>query len=252
MGRMQTIMRRCGLCRQTGHTRTKCTAPAPPPLPKKSRGGSSLKSGSQYEKSTYTFLQTVPHITCRNSTASAGHGVDIQFTYREQTVGIELKNKGGFEAGGRVMRLHDDKLCLDSKPETVLFQSLLGDYVPFSGRIPSFLRGDKTFPTWLEEAHLFRDETLVIRDESTTASYYANKGCSYIQIENYGLYHTGIDVLELGVPFFVCKAKLRIRCKRHGSNSMPSSVQASIVYDKKSITKSPFLLTTHPFFLASK
>jgi len=44
----------------------------------------------------------------------------------------------------------------------------------------------------------------------------------------------------LGVPLFKCNTRIRIRCKRHGSTSMPGSVQAALIYTKNSIKLSPF------------
>jgi hypothetical protein len=170
------------------------------------------------------------------STASGGHGQDIQFRVADITVNLECKDQGAFEGGGKTYKNVENVLVI---PEECLHKRLLGDYRPFEGRIPSFLKGDKTLATWEAEKHLFKDEYKEAPD-TTVATYYRSKGIHYIQFEQKGLYTTGHDILELGVPLFKCETRFRIRCKRHRSSTMPSSVQASLTYTKKSIAPSPF------------
>jgi hypothetical protein len=43
----------------------------------------------------------------------------------------------------------------------------------------------------------------------TIAKLYSNKGCSYIQISKYGLYHLEKDICKFNVPYFKCKQVLR-------------------------------------------
>jgi len=170
------------------------------------------------------------------TTASGGHGQDVQFRVADITVNLECKDQGAFEGGGKTYKNVENVLVI---PEECLHKRLLGDYHPFEGRIPSFLKGDKTLVTWEAEKHLFKDEYKEAPD-TTVATYYRSKGIHYIQFEKKGLYTTGHDILELGVPLFKCETRFRIRCKRHRSSTMPSSVQASLTYTKKSIHPSPF------------
>ena len=44
---------------------------------------------------------------------------------------------------------------------------------------------------------------------------YSEKGCSYIQISEKGLYHLGNDICDFKVPIFICDQRLRIRTKIH-------------------------------------
>jgi hypothetical protein len=121
------------------------------------------------------------------------------------------------------------------------FKSLIGDYVPFKGNVPSFVNGDKSFETWVNEKHNFKGEYIPVRDDAVT-QYYANKGSKYIYIESKGMYHTGEDPCKFGVPLFLASTRIRIRCKQHGSSSVPGSVMASLVF-KHPTEKSNFLLT---------
>jgi len=214
--------------------------PAVPP--KKSRGGASLKKGVIYEDTIRTLLGCCTYnngtINVREKTGGAGHGQDIQFTV---TVNVECKDKGAFEGGGKTYKHIENKLVMS---EDCLHKTLLEDYIPFEGRIPSFVTGNKEDPldtkikVWETEKHLFKDE---YKDVSKTAvaDYYKSKGIHYIQVEGKGLYTTGHDILELGAPLFTCVTKLRIRCKRHGSSTLPGSVQAALIYMKSSLIPSP-------------
>ena len=181
-------------------------------------------------------------INCETNTAGNNHGVDINFYIADTKYGIECKNKGSFEGGGKAFKLIDGKLVIPS--EDLLFYDLLKDHIPFAGKIPCFklFPGDKSklLETWLPEKDQFKNYYLEIADSSIIAKYYQNKGANYIQVEDLGLYHTGSDPLNLEVPLFECKIKIRIRCKQHRSDPLPSSIQASLTFIRKSITKSPF------------
>lgn len=75
-------------------------------------------------------------------------------------------------------------------------------------------------------------------------AYYKGKGVHYIQIEKYGLYHTGNDILNLGVPIFYCNQVLRIRTSKHkkkvAGGRVPTDVVGDINYDKKTLIKSMY------------
>jgi hypothetical protein len=211
--------------------------PAVPP--KKSRGGASLKKGTAYEDVIRALLSECTYnevaIDVAGKTAGAGHGQDVQFKVADIRVNVECKDKGAFEGGGKTYKHVENTLVF---PEECLHKTLLEGYIPFGGRVPSFLKGDKTLATWETEKTMFKDEHRVVPN-TTVADYYRAKGIHYIQFEKKGLYTTGHDILELGVPLFKCDTRIRIRCKRHGSSTMPSSVQAAFVYTKNSIISSP-------------
>jgi hypothetical protein len=130
-------------------------------------------------------------------------------------------------------------------PEDCLHKECLGSYIPFQGRIPSFLKGDKRPEQWVVEKHLFPDEFIPV-DTKKVTEYYRRKGESYIQIEGKGLYHLGTDILGCGVPEFGCDTFLRIRCKCHKSTPMYRSIMTSFVYKKETLPASPYDLLIHP------
>jgi hypothetical protein len=210
---------------------------------KRSRGGSSLKKGLEYEIAVSNKLKELGYVVQEMTegktgrmTAGATKGHDIVFNKNDIKICLECKDKGAFEGGGKVLKPSEKGLGII---DSCLHKELLADYIPFAGKVPEFLKGDKTLETWLKQKEDFKDEYRVM-DSKAITKYYKNKGVHYIQIEGLGLYHTGLDILELGCPEFECEVKMRIRCKRHTSSTMPSSVQAALIYKRKSIKKSSY------------
>ena len=218
---------------------------------KRSRSGSSLKKGLEYEIAVSNKLKELGYLV-QEMTGGATKGHDIVFNKDDLKICLECKDKGAFEGGGKVLKPCEKGLGI---VDNCLHKELLGDYIPFGGKVPEFLKGDKTLETWLKQKDDFKDEYLEM-DKKTITKYYKNKGVHYIQIEGLGLYHTGLttstgqvssvldlaglDILKLGCPEFECEIKMRIRCKRHTSSTMPSSVQAALIYKRKSIKKSSY------------
>jgi hypothetical protein len=115
-----------------------------------------------------------------------------------------------------------------------MFERTINKYHIFNGHIPSFLVHNKptTHAEWQQEAHNFKDAYYCIPSNSIARAYNL-RGVHYIQVKGHGLFHTGKDVCDFGVPLFSCNQRLRIRCKRHGKKcsvtgkNIPSSVMAS-------------------------
>lgn len=203
-------------------------------------------SGQAYERIVATRLATLNFnnnpIQVSQVTAGAGHSNDVSCTILETPIGIECKTKGGFEGGGRVMKLLDGKL---SVTEDGIIKTLLGDHVPFNGRIPSFLKGDSSLDTWKSEKELFKDD-YINAPSYAIAEYYRLKGSQYIQIEGKGFYHTGIDVLNLGLPLFETQTKLRIRTTKHinRKTGVPRDVTIALQMNNMLLKKSPICIMT--------
>jgi hypothetical protein len=201
-------------------------------------------SGQAYER---VVLQQLARLKFNNNpiqvsqiTAGAGHSNDVSCSILDTHIGIECKTKGGFEGGGRVMKIVGDKL---SVVEDGIIKTLLGDYVPFNGYIPSFLRGDQTTETWKNEKELFKDE-YINAPSYAIAEYYRLKGSQYIQIEGKGFYHTGIDVLNLEVPLFETQTRLRIRTTKHinRKTGVPRDVTIALCMNNRLLKKSPLCI----------
>jgi len=233
--------------------------PKPPKAAKapkvpKSKGKAAVVNGIAYEKKIRTELATYRYndipLLLADTTAGAGHGHDVQFTVADMKVFIECKDKGAFEGGGKRFKNMEGVLKI---PEDCIHKTLLGTYVPFGGKIPFFLKWGKPVAddaiaaaavaaavasAWADEKEQFSDEYIDLAP-TTVANYYKAKGVHYIQVDTKGLYTTGLDILELGVPVFTCPTRLRIRCKIH-SGKIPTSVQAGFVYNRRFLAASPF------------
>jgi hypothetical protein len=204
----------------------------------------SLHSGRRYELFILQRLRSFRvhdrNLGVRENTAGAGHGNDIGVIYQEQNVGIEVKNKGGFEGGGSKLEHNKDRW------ETESFLKPVIDIVnPYDGRIPSCLAGtDRSLATWNKEKKEFPD-MYVDMPNTSISDYYRAKGSQYIQIEGKGLYHTGEDPMNLGVPLFSVSTRLRIRLTKHKKKGVPTDMTAALVFKRRDLMKSTFCFQTN-------
>jgi hypothetical protein len=229
-------------------------APSPPASspPAVSRGKIAFLKGGKFENDLGKILSRLYDVQnneplLKNFVPSNAPAEEEDFLvqWRGKEIGIEAKNFGTSEGGQRAFSLQDGKLVIPDLARNRIHRACLPtDFVPFEGRIPSFKKGDLTRETWDKERHLFRDEH--IRCSPTAiADYYRMKGSSYIQIQDMGLYHTGVDVCGWGVPLFKCATRMRIRCKTH-KGIVPTTVQAALNYNKDRLEKSPYCLMAGP------
>jgi hypothetical protein len=213
---------------------------------------SAFKAGMQFEGG---LLETLKHTydiengdcLCAFDAVSAGadEGIDVPFHFRGGSYGLEAKTLNASEGGQRKFNLKDGVLELPDEERTKIHKALLPPgFKLWEGRIPSFVKGDRTQETWNKERAIFRD-VYVDADNTTIADFYKKKGTHYIQIEGKGLYHTGEDPCGFGVPLFSCATRLRIRCKRH-KGSVPGTVMAALNYNKNTLPNTPFCLMKGP------
>ena len=76
---------------------------------------------------------------------------------------------------------------------------------------------DITHEEWLKiksETNDFNDIYIDCPND-TIKRLYRNKGCSYIQLSEKGLYHLGNDICDFKVPVFICEQQIRVRTKIH-------------------------------------
>lgn len=216
------------------------------------RGANAFRAGMEFEGSLLEIMKRTYDIETGDCLCSldaigggAGEGNDVPFHFRGGAYGLEAKTLNASEGGQRKFYLNDGVLQLPDDERTRIHKALLpNNFIPWEGRVPSFVRGDRTQETWDRESALFRD---IYIDASPTsiAEYYKNKGTQYIQIEGKGLYHTGEDPCNFGVPLFSCATRLRIRCKRH-HGSVPGSVMSALNYKKNTLPDTPFCLMNGP------
>jgi hypothetical protein len=98
-----------------------------------------------------------------------------------------------------------------------IFEDLISNITLFNGNIPPFMLKDITHEEWIKikkETTDFND-TYIDCPNDTIMKLYNEKGCSYIQISEKGLYHLGNDICNFKVPEFICEQQLRVRTKIH-------------------------------------
>lgn len=204
---------------------------------------SPLHSGAAFETRVAQRLAALSfHV---QPTAAAGHGIDIPTTWNGRPVGWEAKRANAFEAGGRKMVPVNGRLVVH---EEGLLKDLVGQTQVFRGEIPRFLTERVT--EWSpEEAARFGDERYPV-DPHAAAAYYAAKDTQYIVVEGKGVYHTGVDILNLGVPKFVCDMTLRVRTSKHKTHRLPdgtrvpTDVVVDLNYKRQTLPPTPVCLFT--------
>jgi len=200
------------------------------------------KSGGRYESSLAENLSNcsyngIPVIVGKLG-GSNKNATDIPAIISLGPLHIEAKTKNAFEGGSSKFRIENGVYIVPDNP--IIARYIPKGYQPFNGFIPSFLLGDTKNST-LEKERIEQkklgnplDTTLVIQDTNAVADYYASKGVHYFHWEDLGLYHTGNDIYNFGVPLLEMKLGIRIRCKPHKTNKS-YSVQAQIKIIKKPI-----------------
>jgi len=181
------------------------------------------KQGKKYENVIHGILEGFGEKVLE--TAGSSRRPDVTIIRGDTKVSFEVKSGNATEGGQEKVPLVNGHLEFKNE-------------IMWEGKVPAFLRGDKTKDTWLSEKMNFGTKYIPIEDRSIISKYYKDKGSSYIQVQHKGLYHTGEDVLGLGVPLFEADTKWRVRCKQHSGSSVPGSVMASHVFDRESLKKS--------------
>jgi hypothetical protein len=214
-----------------------------------SRGANSPNVGYAYElkianrlKSGSTYKQMPIQV---GTTAAATANPDIPLTIPTPdgtlNINIEAKNKGAFEGGCKKLEATHQGMQIN---EDCIQKFIMGNNAPYNGAILPWTRGLVTLEDWQKEKHIFEKDVYMEAAEDAIATYYANKGTQYIQIEGKGLYHTGVDPLDLGVPMFKSKIILRIRCTKHmrklGGQRVPTDITAALQFNRRSIPASPY------------
>lgn len=136
------------------------------------------------------------------------------------------------------------------KASKAIFEAIIGSTVLFGGKTPTFLERSMKYCEWTAikaDTPEFCD-TYITCSPDTISELYKAKGCQYIQVANKGLYHTGIDTCNFGVPYFRCDQRIRIRLKVHssgvrqGKNAALSVTAAAQPVNIKTLPPSPFSL----------
>jgi len=202
-----------------------------------SRGKTSFKNGIRYQ---HEIARKINNIYLRGEiypveeVDGAEAGSDIRWYTPVGVIGIEVKNAGAFEGGSSKMEYDPVQGRLVFPAKSPLHQHCLGDNRIYGGKNLPHYEGRRT----LDDT--FREDIRMPISNTTMCQYYKRKGTHYIAIQGFGIYHTGDDILGLGVPLFECEQTLRIRTSKHKKNGMPTDVVGDINYDKNSLVKSPY------------
>jgi hypothetical protein len=135
----------------------------------------------------------------------------------------------------------------------MIFETIIGAANLFGGKTTTFLEHPVTHSEWTtikKETPEFKD-TYISCGDNTISQLYKAKGCQYIQVDGKGLYHTGEDTCDFGVPYFECPQRVRIRLKVHTRSNkkghMCLSVMAAAQPTKlKDLVASKFSLDAAP------
>jgi hypothetical protein len=211
---------------------------------KKSRGKNSFKHGNMYEQRICDKLKTLCYKQLPidvHSTAGSTPEPDIKTTIQVDGVPVnvcfEIKNGGAFEGGCAkfVPTLGGMKI-----EKECIHKSILGDAVVYDGHILPWCEGKRTAEDWERVKHIFGRDIYMDAAPDAIAKYYREKGVYYVQIEKLGLYHTGNDILGLGVPMFVCKVAMRSRSSKHKKKGIPTDVTGGLQFERSSLQSSPY------------
>jgi hypothetical protein len=211
-----------------------------------SRGSSSFKSGKTYQSNICQRINSTGVKAVEVQGAKSG--ADIIVFINGQTVGIETKKKRAFEGGSCKMNYNNSTSRLEFRENTI-HSKILGDTFVYGGQNLPYYQNKKTLADWKEMEELFSKDIYIPIEDNTVSSYYLQTGVYYIQVEGYGLYHTGVDILDIGVPCFKCKQTLRIRTSKHIKKGVHTDVVGDLNYDKKSLVKSTHSLDDDVSFI---
>jgi len=199
------------------------------------RGSNCSKSGKRYENQVYEIIKDSPFV--QEQCGGSSHAPDIKCINDKS---IEVKKAFAPDWGQTVLQWKDGAWFSRSE----LFQRYLDK---LTIRPPPFLQSKITHEEWLKIKMNYKDEYIDV-DDDTISLYYKSKGSYYIQAsDGYGLYHTGEDIFNLGVPKFSVKQRMRVRVKIHSRSDNNGYAQLSVTAafqptNLRSLEKSPYSL----------
>jgi len=199
------------------------------------KGASCSISGSRYEENTSSILKDTTlnghpfHTQSFENLGGSSSAIDICCNHIQiEDIGIEIKKHGTPDwMQCRIIFSPDTNSWIPTprskRPQvcTKIFNDLLAGNVLYGGGVPPFENRNYTKQEWKSiKASTSQWNDIVIDIPcDTIRNLYSAKGCHYIQVSKYGLYHLGHDVCDFGVPMFVCDQVIRIRTKVHKSNN---------------------------------
>jgi hypothetical protein len=213
-------------------------------------------NGNKYEKDVHNVIKKCTingeKFNTQNEEELAGSGSSIDLLCYN-SIGIEIKKKNtpdwmqcSLKYNNKWEGSTNGKIPEESR---MIFNSLLNNIKLFDNKIPPFMERKLTHSEWLKikkNTNIWNDYYIDIPSD-TIKKIYAAKGCYYIQIEDYGLYHLGNDICEFNVPEFIIEQRIRIRTKIHRKENNNGYCDLSVTAacqpkDIKKLNKSPYTL----------
>ena len=201
----------------------------------------SFLNGKNYQHSIFhRLIDVMNFVGLVKEVEGSKSGPDIRFILNNLDIGLECKNKGSFEGGS--LKLSFDKNRLVFVDETSIHSKILGNDTIYDGLNLPWYDGKRNYEDWTEVKAVFEKDIYKKATDDSISEYYKSIGTYYIQIEGKGLYHTGLDILNAGVPFFSCPINLRIRSSKHKKNGIPTDITGALIYNKRNLQKSCYSL----------
>jgi hypothetical protein len=172
----------------------------------------------------------------KNQLGGCSNRHDIVCYYNKKPVNIEIKKHNSpdwsqmtlYPVKDKWRAKNNSKVSLMTKK---LFEKIINQKKNIS--IPKIFFNNLNH----NELNIFRKKNFkdiyINCPSNVICNLYKFKGCHYIQISKYGLYHLGEDICDFNVPLFNCNTRLRIRIKVHcreikiGKNK--GKIRASVV-----------------------
>lgn len=235
------------------------------------KGKNSSLSGAKYEREVHSVLcktkikQTDLSFNTQTEKDLGGSSAknDIECNYKDnKDVGIEVKKYSTpdwmqcsikFDANSKQWYASKNgKIPKECRNE---FDKLLNNLNAdtsiklFDGDVPPFMLNPITYSKWfdLKSKTTKWDDVYIPISDDIIQKLYRLKGCYYIQISQYGLYHLGDDICDFGVPQLKVQQQLRIRTKIHKRVNKSGNCDLSVTVacqpvDIQKLTKSPYSL----------
>jgi hypothetical protein len=228
----------------------------------KGRGRNSAIAGQEYERLVWNIVNKLKlngiDFNTQKEEEIAGfsnkNDIECNLTH-DKKIGIELKKSGtpDWMQCSIKYNIEEKKWYIPEKGKIPIeckkiFSELIKEVILFDGGVPPFINNKITHEEWVKiksSTKQWNDMYLDI-PSTTIRDLYKNKGCYYIQLSDYGLFHLGEDVCNFNVPEFIVDQQIRIRTKIHsrgkGGFCHLSVMAACQPKDLSNIIKSNFSL----------
>ena len=203
--------------------------------------------GNEYEKNVHDVCSQikfedseVPFCTCDILGRSTSKNDLVCNFIENNDIGIEIKKKKTPDWMQMSITYNNNKWKSKGrskipKKSVKIFEKIIKNKNIFDNKIPPFVKKKITHVEWIKIKKLNDDfkDCYYDCDSNTISRLYKAKGCSYLQISEKGLYHTGNDICNFGVPYFECDQHIRVRTKIHSRENAKGYMSASITIAAK-------------------